>query len=91
MDFYSTSRRDDLVSLCYILIYLLHEGNLLDLDIYKEQSSSQAFKTTAKIKSQQTMKKLCYGKSECLKKFVFYVFSLGYEDKPDYKYLHLAL
>ena len=33
MEFKTTSRRDDLISMCYILVYLLHRGKLLDIDI----------------------------------------------------------
>jgi serine/threonine protein kinase len=31
LQFYATSRRDDLISLCYVLIYLLNEGSLLTI------------------------------------------------------------
>ena len=31
MNFQSTGRRDDLISLVYLLVYLLNRGNLLDM------------------------------------------------------------
>lgn len=34
LEFMTTSRRDDLISLCYLLVFLINEGNIPDIDIY---------------------------------------------------------
>ena len=40
-----------------------------------------------KIKEAQTMQKLCYSESNCLRKFTYEVFSLEYEENPKYEKL----
>lgn len=32
MEFKTTSRKDDLISVCYLLIYLIHKGNFLGIE-----------------------------------------------------------
>ena len=44
-----------------------------------------------KIKKAQTMQKLCYNESKCLKKFTYEVFSLEYEEEPNYEKLKKLL
>jgi hypothetical protein len=69
----SLSRRDDLISTCYILTYLLRG------DLFWEQSLdhlnwSDYYKVAAKIKKLMTPKKLCTGGAKKLLPFAQAVF-----------------
>ena len=86
-DFYATSRKDDLISLCYILIYLLHGGKLLEIDLQAEKEGLKCLEIAKQAKKDQTIETLCYGPSKSLEKFVKEVFSLKFEQEPDYKKL----
>lgn len=50
MKFDVTSRRDDLISVCYILVYLLNDGNLLDIDVDNGYGKEECFKLANKAK-----------------------------------------
>ena len=41
--FLTTSRRDDLISLCYMLVFLLNKGSLPDIDLNKRLSRKESF------------------------------------------------
>ena len=45
-----TSRKDDLVSLCYILVFLLNRGKLLDIDMSDTIGQRKAYKLILKSK-----------------------------------------
>ena len=72
------------------MIYLLQEGKLLDIEGLN-LGAMDSFKVAAKAKSNLTMSKLCYGKSSCLKKFVFHIFQLEFNQEPDYQKLESIL
>lgn len=55
MEFYTTSRRDDLISLCYILIFMLNEGNLLGIDNRSQLGIMYKFDIILEAKRNQTM------------------------------------
>ena len=44
LNFLETSRRDDLISLCYLLIYLLNRGNLKGIDLAANLSKNESFR-----------------------------------------------
>ena len=44
LNFLETSRRDDLLSLCYMLIYLLNRGHLKGIDLSANLSKNQSFR-----------------------------------------------
>ena len=50
MDFVTTSRRDDLISLLYLLVFLINGGNLLDVDLNNDIDRNQAFLEMKKLK-----------------------------------------
>ena len=82
MQFKSASRRDDLISLVYLLVYLLNRGNFLDLD-----ASIYDFNHVKETKGMQTLESLCSGKAACLTDFANGVFSLEFKQTPDYRAL----
>ena len=84
------ARRDDLESLGYTLLYLLH-GKLPWQGISNRNCSRHLAAVLRKKKD------LCNGScdsvtvSSPLVKFIQYAHSLAFEDRPDYNYLHSLL
>ena len=84
---YEQSRRDDLESLGYMLIYLATgslpwlEAEDLQLNVVKK------YIFIYKIKNSLTSKKLCKGLPEEIAKYLDYCRGLLFEEDPDYNYL----
>ena len=74
LKFQTPSRRDDLISLCYLLSYLLNEGHLKDMDFGKDKDQVEAFKYVVKTKKGHTLGDMCYKNAQCLSPFVIKVF-----------------
>jgi serine/threonine protein kinase len=83
------SRRDDLESLVYVIVYLVKgrlpwQGILVQPDqIYEEE--------VLKVKQVTTVEALCEGLPQPFVKFVEHIRGLGFRSKPNYKYLHSIL
>lgn len=93
LQFYCTSRRDDLISLCYLLIFLLRRGELPKLDIYAKVDRNESFKIIRDTKLAYKMKDLCNeqeGTCE-LKEFIREVFNYRFKDEPNYNKLRKLL
>ena len=86
---YEQSRRDDLESIAYILIYFL-KGNLpwQGLKINKKEDK---YKRIYEIKKEYTSDKLCKGLPKELEYFVDYIKHLDFTEVPDYEYLKTLL
>ena len=85
---YEQSRKDDLESLGYMLIYLvLHY--LPWLDIYKNKTIDEdvKFKLILEMKSSITAEKLCNSLPEEFSLFIKYCRNLKFEQNPNYGYL----
>ena len=82
---YEVSRRDDLESIAYIIIYFI-KGSLpwqgLELN-----SKEEKFKKICEIKNQITPKGLCEDLPEEFEKFVEYIKNLEFADVPNYNQL----
>ena len=76
---YEMSRRDDIESLGYILIYLL-KG-------YLPWNDSNEFNYIKEKKLSISSDDLCRGLPSGIKKFIEYSWQLGFDEKPDYYYL----
>ena len=88
MKFFSTSRRDDLISLFYFLTYLLKEGNLPGVDLNDQSADvNDQFKRIFEAKKNQSSKDLCFGNSKDLYKYKKEVFSYRFVDTPNYESL----
>jgi hypothetical protein len=74
LEFQTASRRDDLISLCYLLSYLLNEGHLKDMDFDKDKDQVETFKYVVKTKKKHTLGDMCYKNAHCLSPFVIKVF-----------------
>jgi len=78
-----SSRRDDIESLAYMLIYLLRGS----LPWFGRNSSVLSQDTILKMKQDVTVKELCGDTPYVFTTFLKYSCSLAYAEKPDYEYL----
>lgn len=81
---FEQSRRDDLESLGYTLIYLL-KGVLPWMNI-KTDNKKEKYKMIAKVKMTTTVKELCEGLKPEFFNYMNYVKNLGFYEKPNYSY-----
>ena len=79
------SRRDDLESTGYILIYLAK--NYLPWIGLKEKNRLKRFKQIYMIKKFIDPEKLCQGLPNDFLEYIKYVTKLQFEEEPDYKYI----
>jgi len=85
---YELSRRDDLESFGYMILYLAKGGNLPWLKYYnKNINKFDKIDDIAKQKMEITDEKLCTGLPVEFVNFMKYVKKLEFEQNPDYKYL----
>ena len=78
------SRRDDLESLGYMLIYFL-KGDL-PWEHIKSSNNSEKRRKIYQIKKYYNLSELCEGIPEEFKLFLNYVKSLNFKEEPDYNY-----
>src|SRR5258707_4443399 len=83
------SRRDDLESLAYVIVYLV-KGWLPWQGITVHPGQVHHDKVL-RLKQATTAKTLCKGLPQLFIKFIQHIQSLSFEDKPDYQYLHSLL
>ena len=83
------SRRDDLESLIYVIVYLA-KGRLpwQGIAVRPDQVHEDE---VMKLKQATTVKALCEGLSQPFLEFVEHIRCLGFRDKPDYEYLRSIL
>ena len=87
LKFKRTGRRDDLISIFYVLVYLFKNGYMPgffsddDVNIHEKLSLMKA------VRRGQTSKDLCFGNTKHLYKYKKEVFSYRFKDTPDYDHL----
>jgi casein kinase 1 len=79
------SRRDDLETLGYVLMYFLR-GSLPWMGLQVKNKKDKYARICEK-KTGTAIKSLCEGYPPEFTAYMMYVRSLGFEDKPDYAYL----
>ena len=79
-----TSRRDDIESLCYNIIYYMKGGKL-------PWSNENNMIKLASIKMDITLDELCEGLPEEIKLFIKYAKEMEFYQEPDYEYLKSLL
>lgn len=82
---FEPSRRDELESVGYMLVYFL-KGKL-PWQGAKKQKGIDRSKTIGRIKMYTSLEKLCHGLPDCFMKFIDYCRKLEFDEKPDYDYL----
>ena len=82
---YTQSRRDDLESLGYVIIYI-SKGTLPWANIQKD-TKDKLNKKILKIKMNTKPDKLCLGLPYQFEEYIKYVRNMTYEQEPDYNYL----
>ena len=82
---FTQSRRDDLESLGYLLIFLIL--GQLPWQGYISQNKEEKLNIIKKIKQNTTPKELCKDLPYIFEEYMKYSRNLKYEDDPDYKYL----
>ena len=83
---YEQSRRDDLESVGYVIIYLL-KGNLPWQSLLLKNKNNKYSKILEK-KKEITEEELCKGLPIQIKEFLIYVRNLKYEEEPNYHYMN---
>ena len=82
------SRRDDLISIGYLLIFLLKEElpwQKVKIDYNKLKEKEEKYKQILKIKQETTNESLCENLPKQFLCYMNYVKTLEFEEKPDYK------
>ena len=79
------SRRDDIESLGYILVYFM-KGTLPWKGL-KARIKKEKYEKIKQKKISTSLDSLCQGLPDEFKKFIQYIRDLKFEDKPDYSYL----
>ena len=79
------SRRDDLQSLGYVMVYLA-KGRLPWQGLAKKKKGSSIDEIRDK-KMSTTTEKLCQGLPPCFKQLIDYSKSLSFQQKPDYEHM----
>ena len=81
------TRRDDMISVGYMLIYL--SGTKLpwaDLSI-REKNAKKNYEKILELKKLSKPENICEGLPEELTEYIRYCYNLTFEQKPDYEYL----
>jgi serine/threonine protein kinase len=86
---FEQSRRDDLESIAYILLYFLRGS--LPWQGLKINNKEDRYKKICEKKKNTSSKKLCEGFPKELESFVSYVRNLKFTEVPDYDYLRELL
>jgi serine/threonine protein kinase len=77
------SRRDDMESLGYVLMYFLR--GKLPWEGIKSPNKRRNFESILKLKQSETPELLCQGYHPEFREYFNHCLSLGFEDEPDYK------
>lgn len=87
LKFHSTSRRDDLISLFYLIVFMFKRGQMPGFDIHDDEDKNKQFKTIRDVKFKYRASDLCCDNTKELIRFMREVFSYRFKDTPRYDYL----
>jgi serine/threonine protein kinase len=81
------SRRDDIVSIMYVIIYLI-KGKLPWMGLVAKKGDTRTKdQLVYSVKSKVTTTELCEGIPYLFKKLLDYSYTLEFDEKPDYSYM----
>lgn len=80
------SRRDDIESIGYVLVYFLRQGRL-PWQGYKAETMEELISKIWAKKSKTTIEKLCKGYPRQFEIYLKYTRNLGFTETPNYQYL----
>lgn len=78
--FASTSRRDDFISLFYLLVYVFKKGKMPNLTINYDGNKNKEFKKILDVRSSEQSIDLCFDNTAGLVEFHSEVFSYRFKD-----------
>lgn len=91
MNYKTLSRRDDLISLTYLLLYI-YQGRLEILNFQNDENPENQFQAIRLAKNQATPDELCKSKkAKVLLEFVEEIHSLAFNETPNYKKLKFMM
>lgn len=94
-NFVSLGRRDDLISLCYLLVYMVDGASPFNINLGYPRTPEvrqREFKEIRELKVNMPLKTLCGSPAaKKLLPFMEGIFALEFEDKPDYSKLRFLL
>ena len=91
LSFHSTSRRDDLISLFYLMVYLFKKGQLPGVKVTSDMDVNEEFRLIRDVKKSQKTSDVCFGNTKDLSSFKREIFSYRFMDTPDYEKLRVML
>ena len=83
----ASSRRDDLHSLVYLMIFLLNKGRIPCLDdvfALDNEDVDTLIEKTLEAKKKVSIRKMCTGRAIALERFCREIDVLSYKDGPNY-------
>ena len=95
-NFVCTSRRDDLISLVYNLVFFLDIDRLTFINKVQSKSKPNKFKIIKEAKMAMSPRDLCGDSNgetpaHCLREFTEEIFTYGFDTRPDYEKLRTIL
>ena len=85
----SLSRRDDIISLAYVLQFFLMSQHLSWID--NKRPVNDQFDDIAQYKITTTARNYLTEETKFLYPFLKYAYKIGYEERPDYQYIRFIL
>ena len=80
-----------MISLFYLLIYLLKKGRMPGLKYKPTDDSTYLLNTALQLRQNQKADDICYGNSRVLRSFLKEVCSYQFKDAPNYDHLRAIL
>lgn len=93
LQFFDTSRRDDIISVFYILVYLINQGDMpgLDWKIAASMNGQERHELVKDLKMKNPLNFWCQGPSKDLMHFANEVEELRFSTRPNYGKLRILL
>ena len=91
LKFHTTSRRDDMISLFYLLVFLFKEGAMPGIDSQDFDDTAELFEHVKNVRQVQKTADLCFGNTQNLYNFKKEVFGYRFNEKPAYDKLRSIL